>query len=32
MVAAGAGGDALGRCIFRDDPMGATISAYRFDG
>ncbi len=32
MVAAGAGGDAPGRRVFTDDPMGATISAYRFDG
>jgi aromatic ring-opening dioxygenase catalytic subunit (LigB family) len=32
MVAAGAGGEAPGTCIFRDEPMGATISAYRFDG
>jgi len=31
MVAAGAGGGAPGRCIFTDEPMGATISAYRFD-
>jgi len=32
MVAAGAGGEAPGRSIFRDEPMGATISAFRFDG
>jgi len=32
LVAAGAGGDAPGQRIFTDDPMGATISAYRFDG
>jgi aromatic ring-opening dioxygenase catalytic subunit (LigB family) len=32
MVAAGAGGDAAGRRFFTDNPMGATISAYRFDG
>lgn len=32
MVAAGAGGDAPGRRIFRDEPMGAAISAFRFDG
>ena len=31
-VAAGAGGDAPGRRIFTDEPMGARISAYRFDG
>ena len=31
MVAAGAGGDAPGRRIFTDEPMGAKISAYRFD-
>jgi aromatic ring-opening dioxygenase catalytic subunit (LigB family) len=31
MVAAGAGGDAAGRRIFNDEPMGAAISAYRFD-
>ncbi len=31
LVAAGAGGDALGRRIFGDEPMGAAISAYRFD-
>ena len=30
-VAAGAGGDAPGRRIFNDEPMGAAISAYRFD-
>ena len=32
MVAAGAGGDAPGMRIFHDEPMGAAISAYRFDG
>lgn len=32
LVAAGAGGDAPGRRIFTDEPMGAAISAYRFDG
>jgi len=32
MVAAGAGGDAAGKRIFSDEPMGARISAYRFDG
>ena len=32
MVASGAGGDAPGRRIFTDEPMGARISAYRFDG
>lgn len=31
-VAAGAGGDAAGKRIFTDEPMGASISAYRFDG
>ncbi len=31
MVAAGAGGEAAGTRIFTDEPMGATISAYRFD-
>ncbi len=31
-VAAGAGGDAPGRRIFTDEPMGAAISAFRFDG
>jgi aromatic ring-opening dioxygenase catalytic subunit (LigB family) len=31
MVAAGAGGDAPGKRIFSDEPMDATISAYRFD-
>lgn len=31
MVAAGAGGEAPGRRIFTGEPMGATISAYRFD-
>jgi aromatic ring-opening dioxygenase catalytic subunit (LigB family) len=32
MVAAGAGGTAAGKRIFQDEPMGAAISAYRFDG
>lgn len=32
MVAAGAGGDAAGRRVFGDEPMGAAISAFRFDG
>jgi aromatic ring-opening dioxygenase catalytic subunit (LigB family) len=32
MVAAGAGGEAPGTRIFGDEPMGAAISAYRFDG
>ena len=32
LVAAGAGGDAPGERIFGDGPMGAAISAYRFDG
>jgi aromatic ring-opening dioxygenase catalytic subunit (LigB family) len=32
MVAAGAGGEAPGKLIFTDEPMGARISAYRFDG
>ena len=31
MVAAGAGGEAHGRRIFGDEPMGAVIGAYRFD-
>lgn len=31
MVASGAGGDAPGQRIFTDEPMGAQISAYRFD-
>ncbi len=31
MVAAGAGGEGPGRRIFTDEPMGAAISAYRFD-
>lgn len=31
MVAAGAGSDAAGRRIFADEPMGAALSAYRFD-
>lgn len=32
VVAAGAGGHAPGRRIFTDEPMGAAISAFRFDG
>jgi aromatic ring-opening dioxygenase catalytic subunit (LigB family) len=32
MVAAGAGGEAPGKRVFTDEPMGAKISAYRFDG
>jgi len=32
MVAAGAGGDTPGERIFTDEPMGAAISAFRFDG
>ena len=32
MVASGAGGDAAGVRIFHDEPMGAAISAFRFDG
>ena len=32
MVAAGAGGEAPGRQVFSDAPMGAAISAFRFDG
>ena len=31
-VAAGAGGDAPGKRVFGDEPMGAAISAYRFEG
>ena len=31
LVAAGAGGNAPGARIFHDEPMGAAISAYRFD-
>jgi len=31
MVGAGAGGDGPGTRIFSDEPMGAAISAYRFD-
>jgi aromatic ring-opening dioxygenase catalytic subunit (LigB family) len=31
MVAAGAGGSGPGVRIFGDEPMGAAISAYRFD-
>ena len=31
MVAAGAGGEAPGRRTFKDEPMGAALSAYRFD-
>ena len=32
LVAAGAGGDAPGKRIFTGEPMGAAISAFRFDG
>ena len=32
MVAAGAGGNAPGARIFHDEPMGAALSAYRFEG
>lgn len=32
LVAAGAGGDEPGKRVFGDEPMGAAISAYRFDG
>ena len=32
MVASGAGGEAPGKRVFTDEPMGAQISAYRFDG
>jgi aromatic ring-opening dioxygenase catalytic subunit (LigB family) len=32
LVAAGAGGELPGKRIFGDEPMGAAISAYRFDG
>lgn len=31
-VAAGAGGEAPGKRVFAGEPMGAAISAYRFDG
>jgi len=31
MVAAGAGGEGTGRRIFNGEPMGAAISAYRFE-
>jgi aromatic ring-opening dioxygenase catalytic subunit (LigB family) len=31
MVAAGAGGDEQGKLVFKDDPMDAVISAYRWD-
>lgn len=31
-VAAGAGGEMPGTRVFTDEPMGAAISAYRFDG
>jgi aromatic ring-opening dioxygenase catalytic subunit (LigB family) len=31
LVAAGAGGEEPGRRIFHDEPMGASLSAYRFD-
>jgi aromatic ring-opening dioxygenase catalytic subunit (LigB family) len=32
MVAAGAGGAAAGKRVFTDEPMGAAIGAFRFDG
>lgn len=32
MVAAGAGGEAPGTRIFHDEPMGAALSAYQFNG
>lgn len=32
MVASGAGGETPGKRVFTDEPMGARISAYRFDG
>ncbi len=32
LVAAGAGGNSPGVRIFHDEPMGAAISAFRFDG
>ena len=32
LVAAGAGGEAAGKRVFNDEPMGAAISAFRFDG
>jgi aromatic ring-opening dioxygenase catalytic subunit (LigB family) len=32
MVASGAGGEAPGKRIFSGEPMGAAISAHRFDG
>jgi aromatic ring-opening dioxygenase catalytic subunit (LigB family) len=32
MIAAGAGGEAPGRRVFNDEPMGAAISAFRYDG
>ena len=31
MVAAGAGGNSAGKLVFRDSPMDAVISAYRWD-
>jgi aromatic ring-opening dioxygenase catalytic subunit (LigB family) len=31
MVAAGAGGDAKGVRVFTGEPMGAALSAYRFN-
>lgn len=31
-VVAGAGGEVPGKRVFSDEPMGAAISAYRFDG
>jgi len=32
LVMAGAGGEAAGQRIFHDEPLGAALSAYRFDG
>lgn len=32
MVVSGAGGDGPGERVFTDEPMGAQISAYRFNG
>ncbi|HXU17805.1 MAG TPA: class III extradiol ring-cleavage dioxygenase [Terriglobales bacterium] len=31
MVAAGAGGNSTGKLVFRDSPMNALVSAYRWD-
>jgi hypothetical protein len=31
MVAAGAGGNSTGELVFRDCPMNAMVSAYRWD-